>query len=261
VGVFARRLASEVGENGGREMTDSRIIIAGDSNPLGYLNNGPAPYTLTARVQIWTDTNGDGQADAWNYMRPGVNTGTAKNPFAWGPEVQIANRWLNDNPEGYLWIVKNAETVKGGSTLANDWNPDDGGMYESATRTINAAMHNLDGGQFAFSEYDAAFVGLGENDAAGHDMAQDYYANIVEFNDSARDDWHVTQLVEYRITNGAGKPEDNLAVRNAQWQADQLDPHLVTFKTQGFAMLPDGIHYAAAGQIAMGDAAYDGWML
>ena len=61
-------------------MTDTAIIIAGDSNPLGYENNGPAPYTPTYKVQIWTDTNGDGVADAWNYMNPGVNTGTPNNP-------------------------------------------------------------------------------------------------------------------------------------------------------------------------------------
>lgn len=241
-------------------MTDARIIIAGDSNPLGFLNTGPAPYQVTARVQIWADTDGNGTGDAWNYMRPGVNTGTPNNPTVWGSEVEIANRWLADNPTGYLWIVKNAETVKGGTNLANDWDTQTGFMFQSATRTINAAMHNLDGSQFAFDHYDAAFVGLGENDAVNHQMAADYLPNLIEFNAAARQAWHVTDLVEYRITEGAGSPSDNLAVRQAQWQADQADPDLITFKTQGFAMLSDGIHYAEAGHIALGNANYDAWV-
>lgn len=71
-------------------MSDSRIFTAGQSNDLGYLNNGPAPYVATARVQIFADTDGDGYGDVWNYMNPGVNTGMPANPTAWGPEVEIA---------------------------------------------------------------------------------------------------------------------------------------------------------------------------
>lgn len=239
---------------------DARIIIAGDSNPLGYQNTGPAPYTPTVRVQIWADLDGNGTGDTWVYMNPGVNTGTKANPTAWGSEVQIANRWLADHPDGILWIVKNAETVKGGSSLGHEWEPFNGSLFVSATRSVNAAMHNLDGTAFAFSHYDVAFIGLGENDASSPAYAADYLPNIIEFNEAIRPTWHVSHLVEYRITEGAGAPADNLAVRQAQWQADQLDEDLATFKTIGFAMQPDGVHYAAEGHIALGNANYDGWL-
>lgn len=241
-------------------MTDSRIIIAGDSNPLGWMNNGPAPYAVTVRVQIWADTNADGIGDAWNYMNPGVNTGTLNNPQAWGAEVQIANRWLADNADGYLWIVKGTETVKGGATAADSFDPHTGPMFASTTHAVNAAMHNLDGSQFEFDHYDAAFIGLGENDAANPDMAPHYLADITEINAAARDAWHVTKLVEYRITEGAGTAADNLAVRQAQYQADMADPNLVTFKTIGFGVLADRVHYDAAGHVALGNASYDAWV-
>lgn len=240
-------------------MPDAHIIIAGDSNALGFLNTGPAPYTLTVRAQIWADTNGDGIGDAWNYLNPGVNTGTPANPTAWSAEVQIANRWLADNPTGYLWIVKDAETVKGGTTLAGDWNPTSGSYFASTTHAANAAMHNLDGTQFAFTHYEAGFVGLGENDAVNHDMATAYLANLNAFNFAARAAWHVDELVEYRITTGAGAAADNQLVREAQWQADQSDDHLVTFKTIGYSMRPDGVHYAD--HVQLGNADYDGWIL
>lgn len=242
-------------------MSDAHIIIAGDSNPLGFLNTGPAPYTPSVRIQIWADTNADGIGDAWHYMQPGVNTGTPTHPTVWGSEVSLANRWLADNPTGYLWIVKNAETVKGGTTLAADWNPWTGPLFASTTQSAARAMANLDGSQFEFSRYEAAFVGLGENDATNPAMAASYLVNLTAFNFAARSAWHVDKLVEYRITTGAGAPADNLAVREAQWQADQAYPDLVTFKTIGFAMQSDGIHYAEAGHIALGNANYDGWMI
>lgn len=240
---------------------DSHIIIAGDSNPLGFQNTNAAPYAPTVRVQIWTDTNADGIGDAWNYLRPGMNTGTISNPAAWGSEVQIANRWLADNPTGYLWIVKDAETVKGSTTLADDWKPETGSYFSSTSHAAREAMHNLDGSQFAFNHYEAAFIGLGENDATHPQMAAAYLSNLMDFNAAAREQWNVSKLVEYRITEGPGASADNLIVRQAQWQAAQIDDHLVTFKTIGFTMQSDNIHYAMAGQVALGDADYDGWML
>lgn len=240
-------------------MSDAHIIIAGDSNALGYLNNGPAPYIPTARVQIWADTNGDGVGDAWNYMNPGVNTGTAANPRAWGPEVQEANDWLAANPTGYLWIVKDAETVKGATTLAADWNPAGGFMFASATHAAGAAMHALDGSPYAFTHYDVADLQLGENDAANPAMATAYGANLTDFIAQARAAWNVTDFVLGRINDAVGAPADNLAVRVAQFGVDQADDHVTSFKTIGFEMQPDDLHYAEAGQIALGAGFFDGW--
>jgi hypothetical protein len=63
-------------------MPDAHIIIAGDSNALGFLNNGPAPYAPTAQVQIWADSRTGSYQ--WNYMDPGFNTGTPANPQTGG---------------------------------------------------------------------------------------------------------------------------------------------------------------------------------
>lgn len=243
-------------------MTDAHVIIAGDSNGLGFLNNGPAPYTPTARVQLWVDTDGDGKGDDWNYMNPGVNTGTLSNPYAWGPEVGIANQWLNDHPTGNLWIVKDAETVKGGTTLAIDWNPTSGAYFASTAHAASAAMHTLDGGPYAFDHYDVAFVVLGSNDAANHAYAESYAANLGVFDPAAREAWHVAELVMPRISDHVGTAEDNLLVRVAQWAVDQADPHMTSFKTIGYAMADDGIHYAHPdGFIALGLGSYDAWLL
>ena len=242
---------------------DAHVILAGQSNALGFGNTGPAPYTPTARVQIWADTNGDGAGDAWNYMRPGVNTGTLTNPDVWGAEVQVANEWLGDHAGGYLWIDKVAmgSTGLAADPAQLDWSPASvGEMFDRATASADAARHNLDGTPYAFSAWDAALWMQGETDATDPAKAQAYASNLHGFLTAARAAWDVTEFVVGRITDSPALPE-NAAVRVAQWSEDQADPQMVSFKTIGFAMQPDTIHYAADGQIALGAVFYDGWML
>lgn len=241
-------------------MTNTQIIVAGDSNALGYLNTGPAPYVHTAQVQIWA-LQPDG-SHAWNYMRPGINTGTPNNPDAWGPEVEFANKWLETaQPGDYLWIVKNEQTVKGGTTLEVDWDPNTGVWFDKTAATAYEAMHNLDGSVFAFDHYDAALVVLGENDAVNPAYAAAYQTNLAEFNDAVRLEWDVTTILQSRITEGAGAPADNLAVRVAQWAEDQADDDLITFKTIGYEMQPDNIHYDATGFVQLGQGFWNSWLL
>ncbi len=244
-------------------MTDHRIFTGGQSNGLGYGNNGPAPYVPTARVQIFADTDGDGYGDVWHYMNPGVNTGMPANPTAWGPEVEIANRWLADHPDpnDHLWIVK---VAKGSTGLAEDagqldWSPNSTGeMYDHATAVIAAAKAELVGSPYAFSQFDAMMWMQGETDATEATKTTAYNANLTDFLAHARFDWGVSEVIYGRITDSPALPY-NFAVRVAQWDVDQADAHLETFKTIGLTMQPDGIHYAD--HIGLGDRFYDGWML
>src|SRR3954468_9341681 len=121
------------------ESNDALVAFAAQSNGLGYLNNGPAPYVPTARVQIAVDSDGDGRVDTFNYMQPGVNTGTASNPLAWGPEVAFANDWLANHPTGTLYIAK---TAKGETALAQndglDWSPHSvGELFDRGTQAAD----------------------------------------------------------------------------------------------------------------------------
>lgn len=241
-------------------MTDTRIILAGQSNALGFLNNGPAPYQPTARVQIWADTNGDGVPDAWNYMLPGHNTGTLANPDVWGPEVGFANRWLASHPFGYLWIVKSA---KGSTGLAMnpgagilDWSPESSGeLFATTTSIVVAAKANLAGGQYAFSAYDALLWMQGEQDATDQTAASAYLANLQDFITHVRASWFTNKVVIGRITDSANLAY-NAAVRIAQWQAFMDDAQAPSFKTIGFDMQPDLIHYSAPGHVKLGAAFY-----
>jgi hypothetical protein len=242
-------------------MSDAHVILAGQSNALGFGNTSPAPYTPTARVQIWTDTNGDGTGDAWHYMQPGVNTGMPANPTAWGPETQFANDWLAHNPTGVLWIDK---ITKGSTGLAQDptqldWSPQSHGeMFDTATASVKAAMHNLDGTAYAFSHWDAALWMQGETDATDASKANAYTANLTGFLASARQAWSVTDFIVGRISDSPALAE-SLAVRQAEWNVDQSDAHMTSFKTIGNELQADGIHYDAAGQVQLGGQFFDAW--
>jgi hypothetical protein len=234
------------------------FLFAGQSNALGFGNNGPAPYTLTARVQIWTDTDGDGVGDAFNYMRPGVNTGTPANPAAWGPEVEFANQWLAANPEGILWLGK---VAKGSTPLDQasglDWSPSsDDEMFDRAKLVANQMLSNL-----GETSLDGVFWMQGEQDALAQTSAQSYAGHLTDLLAAIRLEW-MHDLNGYvgvgRITDAAILPY-SLDVRQAQWQVDQLDVHMESFKTIGYQMQADGLHYASDGQIALGEAFYDNW--
>lgn len=248
-------------------MSDAHIIIAGQSNALGFLNTGPAPYTPTAQVQIWTDTNGDGVGDAFNYMRPGVNTGTAANPTDWGPEVQEANDWLkvHAGDGSYLWIVKDGETVHGSTGLAHDatqldWSPaSTGEMYATTVAAARNALAYLHGGPYSFDHYDVFDFMQGETDATDPTKAAAYETNLTGFVAAVRRDLPVQDFVLGRIGDGVGAPADNLAVRVAQWDVDQADAHVGSFKTIGFERQSDNLHYDAVGQVALGHGFFDAW--
>jgi hypothetical protein len=241
-------------------MTDTRIILAGQSNALGFLNNGPAPYQPTSRVQIWADTNGDGVPDAWNYMLPGHNTGTLANPDVWGPEVGFANKWLAAHPFGNLWIVKSA---KGSTGLAKDtgqgildWSPESAGeLFDTATAIVTAAKANLANGAFAFDAYDGLLWMQGEQDATDQAKANAYLANLKDFITHARASWFVSRIVIGRISDSVNLPY-NEAVRVAQWQEFMDDADAPSFKTIGFDQQPDLIHYNAVGHIKLGAGFY-----
>ncbi len=242
-------------------MADAHIIIAGQSNALGFGNDGPAPYTPTAQVQIWTGTE-------WDYMLPGVNTGMPANPRDWGPEVQIANDWLKTHAgtSDHLWIVKDAGTVKGSTGIAPDpsqvdWSPHSTGeMFDATMAGAADAMRNLSGGVYGFDHYDAVMWMQGEQDAYAPAKAGAYQANLTELVADAHADWHVTDFVIGRITTTAGDAASNLEVRDAQFTVGATTPDTMSFKTIGFGMQPDGLHYDAAGQVALGHAFFDGWM-
>jgi hypothetical protein len=245
-------------------MTATRIIIAGQSNALGYLNTGPAPYVPDARVQIWCDTNADGVPDAWNFMNPGANTGTLANPNVWGPEVEFANQWKSKNvgSNDSLWIVKEG-CVKGSTYLqeetANgvlDWSPESTNeLFATAHATVLAAMANVAGNPAeAFTAYDALLWMQGEQDATDQTAADNYNVNLRDFLSHVRDPtvgWAVNKVLIARIAAPLTAYHDT--VRLAQWAVSFDDlANSPGFATKDLPLRNDSLHYTDQGHILLG---------
>lgn len=236
------------------------VLLAGQSNALGYGNTGPAPYTPTWRVQIWNE-------DKWafEFMNPGVNTGGLLHPTAWGPEVGFANRWLADHPNGILWLGK----VARGSTPLEadsqlDWSPTvRGEMYDDATEVARHMRSNL-----GRDRLNAVLWMQGESDATELQSAMNYHRNLTDLITAAKRDWMNDPhgaFVLGRISDSPSLPY-NYEVRSAQWlvlqeQHPSVGGSVMSFRTIGFGMQPDGIHYSESGHVALGSAFYDNWLM
>jgi hypothetical protein len=215
------------------------LIVAGQSNALGYgvtRAELPARIAPDPRVRIWS-------GGRFVTMRPGVNTGTALNPDAWGPEAEFADRWRRGHPKGGLYIVK---VTKGSTGVAPDpreldWAPRSRELYAETTAAVAAA-------RAALREPVATVVlwHQGEQDAADRAKAAAYAANFAELRRRMLATWGDPQLIVARIngTLWAGSP-----VRAVQ---DRYG----AYSTDGFPLQRDRLHLSAEGQVRNGAAAY-----
>ena len=98
----------------------------------------------------------------------------------------------------------------------------------------------------------------GETDATDPMKAQAYEANLRDLFAHMRSDWGSDLISMGRIADSTPYFE---TVRWAQYVVDRDDPHVTSFDTYTFTRQPDGIHYDAAGQLALGHDMYSGWVL
>lgn len=231
-------------------MTSPLVLIAGQSNALGFGNCEPAPYTPTARVQMWNES-----ALRFEYMNPGVNTGGLLHPTCWGPEVAFANAWLADNADNsdILYIGK---VARGSTSLAADteldWSPLTGEMFKLANEVAVHMRANLD------RPIDAVLWMQGETDATDVANANAYYDNLASLISNARVQWmsdNDGRFIIARIGDSPALPFAGM-VRVAQWAMGVDDANVESFRTIDFDYQPDTIHLSAAGQLQLGDTFY-----
>lgn len=230
------------------------IVVAGDSNAVGYGSYAPPPPV--PQTYIFGGTY-------WGAYTPGVNAGTDANPTWWGPEYQIAVDYHTAHPNDVLLIVKAA---KGSTPLAQidgmDWNINSHGeMFDFTTARIDAARAEFARLFGEAPEVSATFFVSGPNDSFDAARASAYEANETALFHGIREHWMHDQsghIVFNRMTEAGPY---NQTVRVAQWDVDQADAHANSFKTIGYDMQADGIHYTDVGRIQLGDALYQGWVL
>jgi len=221
------------------------VVLAGQSNALGYgvePKDLPAAWKEDPSVRIWRNGR-------FETLSPGRNTGTPRNPRAWGPEVGFALAWRRSHPQGELDIVKVAKGSTGlaADPRALDWSPRSRELYADTTAQAAAA-------QRASGAPVAAILWMqGEEDAVSGAKAAAYGANLTAFVRAARRDWGDAPVVLGRI--GAAAREAHAAqVRRAQAEVARTEPRIRMVDTDAFPVQSDRLHLDARGQLALGDA-------
>lgn len=242
------------------------FVFAGDSNAVGFgmnLSTVPAGLTLPNANAFIFNAGGS----YWGQLTPGVNTGTASNPQAWGPEAQFAYAFGQAYPGETLLIIKIAKgsTPLALDSVAVDWSPDSvGEMFDLATSTIadaRTAFANAQG--YPAPPIDAVMWVGGPNDSFSATRAADYDDNLTDLFAAIRAEWMGQtdgEIVYSRMTDDTAVMPFNLDVRVAQWAVDQADPDAASFKTIGYGLAPDHIHYDATGYVQLGQGLFDTWL-
>jgi hypothetical protein len=236
------------------------VVFAGQSNALGW---GMSAETLPLQFSQldWGTFIWNNEAAGWELMMPGLNTGTPKNPQAWGPEVAFARAFREANPFEPLFIVK---SVKGSTGLAEDphrldWSPNsEGELFDLTAERIQAARESLWG-----LEVDAVFIVQGEQDAFFADMASAYADNMSQWLAAIRAEWMGDADGQIAFARIADTTPHNDAVQMAQLAVDEADARAWSFDTAEF-QLQDGdqLHFAAEGYLQIGRSfysLYDDW--
>lgn len=228
------------------------VVVAGQSNALGFgLTPAELPdYARTPdpRVQIWTP-------HGFETLRAGTNTGTPANPAAWGPEVAFAHAWRAAHPRERLYLVK---SVKGSTSLAADpqaldWSPASRG--ELFDRTTQAVAEARAASGLAVS---TILWMQGETDAGDAARSAAYARNLEALLRAMRRTWSDgrARIVVARIGEGPALPYATV-VRAAEAEAAGRDTSAAVVETGGLPLQPDGLHLAAAGEMALGTAFYE----
>lgn len=232
------------------------IVLAGQSNALGFgLNSRDLPATVHAHdphVMIWNGAS-------FAVLQPGVNTGSPKAPFAWGPEVEFARRWRADHPHGTLYIVKHARgsTALAADATRPDWAPASHELFAETQAEVaeaKAALH----AEGVPATVSAILWMQGEQDAVEPGKAPAYGVNLVNLFARMRRDWAAPRTpIIFGQVNGQSGFEVGEIVRDAQHGVDLADPHATMAPTDALPLQADRVHLSAAGQIGLGAAFYE----
>lgn len=223
------------------------FLLAGQSNMDGRpsVADLPSPYNQPqTEVKIWNYWSGGG----WDDLQGGFSTYNTGNLF--GPEVSFGYALNEMFPDDDIYLVKYAE---GGTSLAEDWNPNGtGGHYNTLKAAANAALQDLTGD--GLSPEVAGMIWMqGERDSQYADMAAAYETNLTNLITAARTDFSVPdmQFVVGRIATYFGTY--NAQVRAAQVAVAEGMDDVEWIDTDDLPWISGNPgHYNAAGQIELG---------
>ncbi len=219
------------------------IIIAGQSNALGFSTGAPTEPHLNAKIdgcKIWTGS-------IWETLEFGVNNEGFTNTDH-GPELNIG--YLLSLVHGDVRIIKSAE---GSTSLENDW-ASGGDNYTEMLTKVNAAIANLTTNSISFN-LNSFVWNQGERDAGVVGWANNYATNLDSLVDRVRSDINAgLSFVTVRLHTD-GDSTFLTTVRAAQAAIAKSRSAFINVDTE--ALQVDDIHMTSDGQNQSAQRYYD----
>jgi sialate O-acetylesterase len=185
--------------------------------------------------------------DAWTFLQPG-SSWRIKQPELFGPEISFGRNLAERYSTRQFALVKHA---KGGTSLAEEWNPKTGAHYKMLFDKIQTATAELARKGVAWEI--VGFVWMqGERDADFATYAAAYADNFLKFIAAVRRDLHQPALPFVFGQIHAPTYPFRLQVREAQAKVARSVKDSRMVRTDDLPMQADQTHYDAGGFVLLG---------
>ena len=251
-----------------RSISIKLFILAGQSNMVGFrsnMNDLPSRLKKSQEKVIWYNNN-----NQWTALQPPTEPSpTIKwwpaEKVAFGPEISFG-KTISENLNQIIALVKYS---KGGTSLAEDWNPEiPDSQYNLMKERVNQAIAELSALGY-FVEISGFIWMQGESDASNENWAKDYEFNLTNFISQVRDDFDKPYLPfvygMVHFGNNHHKPNGKVnccgdIVRNAQVNVSETIPFTGLIETNNLSLHEDLLHFDSNGIITLGQNFAHSWL-
>jgi len=226
--------------------------LMGQSNANGVATPPVPPAPLNVQDNLYIDKQknpnvaGFLEATTWGTVQTRYPNGFG---ITYGPEIAFAYEMQQRTGEKVA-IIK---TAQGGSGLQQHWLPATNDVYPWALAKIQSSLADL-----VTLGYEPTLKGVlwvqGETDATNLAPSNAYSENLATLFDTLRTDLNAPELPIYlNLLNGAAKHPYKNILRAEQAEFIATYPNALGFDSTGLPLSADMEHYAAAGQLGLGN--------
>lgn len=223
----------------------SVFLLAGQSNMSGRAPTSQLPAPLQAEqpdILFYYGGDGANPPSELINLRPGSGNTAQK----FGPEIIFGRTVADEFSTESFAIIKHA---RGGTDLANEWDPETGNIFSDFQATVSEGLANI-----TEAGHTPVIKGIlwhqGESDTGNGVFTSNYEANLIDLIQSMRDEYG--DEVPFFIGEIRRVNANSIIVADAQQAVAEADPFSF-FVPADDLTFQDTLHFDAEGQIALGN--------
>ncbi len=244
-----------------RSISIKLFILAGQSNMVGFssnMNDLPDRLKKSQEKVIWYNNS-----NQWSALQPPTEPSPLiqwwpAEKIGFGPEISFGDT-ISKQLNQTVALVKYA---KGGTSLAEDWNPAiANSLYHAMKERVEGAIADLNSRGYLVEI--SGFIWMqGESDASNENWAEDYQSNLTNLIGQVRRDFQQPDLPfiygMVHFGNHHIKPNGTVnccgdIVRTAQLQVAEKIPLTGVVETNTLPLDRDLIHFDSHGILTLGE--------